>query len=399
MSTSSPFGPLQGVTVADFSQLAQGPFATQILGDMGADIIKIEPPKGDWMRHFALNNLYPGGVSISYLTFNRNKRSVVLDLKNPEGINAAKRLIAKADIVVENFRPGVMDRLGLGYEALKQENPRLIYCASCGLGHTGPYVKRPGQDMLIQAMSGITMLNGKDGQTPSPAPISIADLSTGLHIVYTILAALYSREQTGLGQRIDLNLLNSMLTMVLQELNLYLNCGEQARRAKKSIGNPYAGSPYGIYETMDGFIALGMNPLNLVARLVGAPGYEDISSNNVMEGRDDIHTDLEKCFRRRPTAEWLEILLAEDVWCGPVYSFADVEKDPQVKENEMIAAFDHPQAGRIRVAGIPAKFSGTPAAIRRPPPNLGEHTDEILRQLAGYSDAEIRQLRVVGAVK
>jgi len=396
---TSSNGPLEGLKIADFTQLAQGPFATQILGDMGADVIKIEPPKGDWLRHLSINDTFLGGVSLSFLSYNRNKRSVMIDLKKEKGIALVKKIVSTADVVVENFRPGVMDRLGIGYETLRAANPRLIYCASCGLGHEGPYVTRPGQDMLIQAMSGIMHMNGLDGQSPYPAPVGMADLSTGLHIVYSILAALYSRERTGEGQRIDLNLWNSMLTMVGQEFNNFLNNGVQRPRPKSAIGTPYLGSPYGVYATLDSYIAIGMFPLNQLAALLDAPGYENVTSSNVMENRDQIHDDLEKYLQKKTTSEWLEILLAKDVWCAPVYSFADVEQDPQVAVNEMITEFEHPTAGRFRTVGIPVKFSDTPSQIRRPPPEPGEHTDEILKAFAGCSDAEVQNLRDEGVIK
>jgi crotonobetainyl-CoA:carnitine CoA-transferase CaiB-like acyl-CoA transferase len=213
------------------------------------------------------------------------------------------------------------------------------------------------------------------------------------------LAALYSRERTGEGQRIDLNLWNSMLTMVGQELNTFLNMRAYPKRPKSAIGTPYLGSPYGVYQTLDSHLALGMSPVNKVARLIGAPGYEQVTSSNVMEKRDEIHHDLEVYFKKKTTAEWVEILLEEDIWCAPVFSFEEVEKDPQVAVNEMITEFEHPTAGRFKTVGIPTKFSGTPGAIHRPPPTPGEHTDEILKDFAHYSEEEIQKLRASGVVK
>src|SRR3954453_20507224 len=204
-------GPLTGLVVADFAQLAQGPFAKQILGDMGAEIIKIEPPKGDWMRHWSMANLYRGGESVSFLSFNRNKRSIALDLKHPAGKDVALRLIAHSDVVVENFRPGVMERPGLGWEMLHERFPRLIYCASSGWGQSGPYVTRPGQDLLVQAVAGVGYLNGNAGGPPQGVAVGIAEFTAGLRIVYGVLAPLSSRERTGRGQRVDVNLLNSIL--------------------------------------------------------------------------------------------------------------------------------------------------------------------------------------------
>jgi crotonobetainyl-CoA:carnitine CoA-transferase CaiB-like acyl-CoA transferase len=344
------------------------------------------------MRHFAMGNLYPAGESASFLSFNRNKRSISVDLKRPGGLEVVQRLIAKADVVVENFRPGVMDRLGLGYEALKEINPGLIYCASSGFGQTGPYVTRPGQDLLVQAMTAYPFLSGRKDDPPTPAAIGIADLVASHNIVYGILAALYSREKTGRGQRVDVNLYNSLLVMMIQELTAFLNGAGWQERSETGIPCPYLGAPYGMYKTADGWIAIAMNPVNRLARLIGVEGYEQIDSQNQMEGRDDIRRAFARAFETRTTTGWLEILLAEDIWCAPLYTFADVEKDPQVAENEMIVSYEHSTAGTIRTLGIPVKFSGTPGEIRRPAPLLGEHGREILREVGGYSEADIRDL-------
>jgi crotonobetainyl-CoA:carnitine CoA-transferase CaiB-like acyl-CoA transferase len=391
-------GPLAGLVVADFTQLAQGPFATQMLGDLGAEIIKVEPIKGDWMRHWSMANLYIEGEGASFLSFNRNKRSIAIDLKNPRGKEVALRLIDSADIVIENFRPGVMDRLGLGYETLAARNPRIIYCASSGWGQTGPYVTRPGQDLLVQAVAGVGYLNGNADDPPQGVAVGIADFTAGFHIVYGVLAALYARDQTGRGQRVDVNLLNSILNLHIQELSLYLNGAGLPQRSRSDIPSPYLGAPYGFYETADGYIAIAMNPIDKLARLVGVPGYEDHPESQIMEGRDGVRADFQKGFLKKTTQEWLDILLAEDIWVAPVNDFAAVEADPQVHENEMIVEWEHPKAGTVRGVGIPVKFSDTPGEIRRHAPLLGEHTEEILREFAGYDEDEVRELQESGAV-
>jgi crotonobetainyl-CoA:carnitine CoA-transferase CaiB-like acyl-CoA transferase len=391
-------GPLAGLVVADFAQLAQGPFATQMLGDLGAEIIKIEPIKGDWMRHWSMANLFIEGEGASFLSFNRNKRSIAIDLKNPRGKEVALRLIDRADIVIENFRPGVMDRLGLGYETLAARNPRIIYCASSGWGQTGPYVTRPGQDLLVQAVAGVGYLNGNADDPPQGVAVGIADFTAGFHIVYGVLAALYARDQTGRGQRVDVNLLNSILNLHIQELSLYLNGAGLPQRSRSDIPSPYLGAPYGFYETVDGYIAIAMNPIDKLARLVGITGYEDHPESQIMEGRDEVRADFQRGFLKKTTQEWLDILLAEDIWVAPVNDFAAVEADPQVHENEMIVEWEHPKAGTVRGVGIPVKFSDTPGEIRRHAPLLGEHTEEILREFAGYGEDEVRELQELGAV-
>ena len=234
ISQTNNDGPLKGLVVADFTQLAQGPWATQMLGDMGADIIKIEPRKGDWMRHYSYGNLYPKGESISFVSFNRNKRSIAVDLKDDEGRKIVRNIIAKSDILIENFRPGVMERLGLGYEDIKELNPRLIYCSSSGYGSSGPYLKRPGQDLLAQAISGTAALNGKKGSPPVVTAVGQADLLTSLNIVQTVLAAIYSRERTGKGQKIETNLLNSIIGFHIQEITAYLYKDRKSTRLNSS---------------------------------------------------------------------------------------------------------------------------------------------------------------------
>jgi len=385
-------GPLDGVVVADFSQLMQGPFATQIMGDMGANIIKIEPPKGDWSRSFSLLEFYKNGESVSFMTFNRNKRSIAVDLKKIEGLAVVRRIIEKADVVVENFRPGVMDRLGLGYEQLRQINPRIIYCASSGWGQTGPYVSRPGQDLLVQAMAGMTVLTGNSDDVPSATIAGIADLATSQMIVYGICAALFSRERTGQGQRVDCNLYSSLLSLYSQEVVNYLNGGGLPERSERGYPNPYVGAPYGIYRTKDTYIAIAMNPINKMARLFGVDKYQDVGGQNVFENEEAITKDFAVAIKAKTTQEWLDILLPEDVWCAPVYSFADMENDPQVAENEMIVSFDHPRAGTFRALGFPVKFQGTPGEIRHPAPLLGQHSEEILREICNFDMNEVSSL-------
>lgn len=391
-------GPLEGVIVVDFTQLMQGPFATQILGDLGATVIKVEPPKGDWSRHFSLLDLYKNDVSVSFLTFNRNKQSIAVNLKREDGLDAVKRIIEKADVVVENFRPGVMDRLGLGYDTLKDINPRLIYCASCGFGQTGPYVKRPGQDLLIQAMTGMTVLTGNADDLPSATIAGIADLSTSQLIVWGICAALYSRERTGEGQRVDTNLYNSLINLYIQEISNYLNGGGIPERPKDGYPNPYVGAPYGIFQTRRKYIAIAMNPINQLAELLDMDNHRAVAGNNVFEDEEAIMADLQAALMKKTADEWLEILLAADVWCAPVYDFADMESDPQVAENEMIVGYDHPVAGQVRAVGIPVKFQGTPGEVAGPAPLLGQHTEEVLREIAGYSAEEVNQLLASEAV-
>ena len=390
-------GPLAGIVVVDFSQLAQGPFATQILGDLGAEIVKIEAPNGDWMRGYSLQNAYADGMSVSFISYNRNKRSIVLDLKSTEGLELARRLIDRADIVIENFRPGVMERLGLGYDVLAARNPRLVYCASVGYGQDGPYVGRPGQDLLVQSLAGLASLGGRDQDPPAPAGIGVADLAAGLHIVYGVLAALIARDRTGRGQRVDVNMLNSLLALEHQEIASYLYTGQLSPRANSGLASAYAGAPLGIYPTADGWLALSMQPLGRLAGLLGMDDFAGVDSSNVIDGRDDIKRRLEEATRTRTTSEWLDHLLAHDVWCAPVNDLDRVVEDPQVVHNDILIEVEHRTAGPVRVVGSPVRFSDTPSSVRLGPPELGQHTAEILHEVLDMSDEEIAAAREHGA--
>jgi crotonobetainyl-CoA:carnitine CoA-transferase CaiB-like acyl-CoA transferase len=391
-------GPLAGLTVLDLSQLAQGPFATQMLGDMGADVIKVEPPKGDWMRHFAMANAYLNGHSTSFLSLNRNKRSIAIDLKTDAGKEILLGLVEQSDVLIENFRPGVMERLGIGYDRLAEVNPRLVYCASSGYGQDGPYRERPGQDLLVQALTGLTYLNGTADDPPVPVGIGIADLAAGMHIVIGVLSALHHRHVTGKGQRVDVNLLDSILALQAQELVTYLNTGVQPERSANGVPNPFLGAPYGVYRTADGYIALAMNRVDVVARLVGVDGYEDVTSNNVLEGRDDVRSRLAERFLVKTTKEWLDILLAEDVWCAEVNDYSMVVEDPQIRHNQMITSYEHPEAGEVKVLGNPIRFSAAERTPPRPAPLLGGDTKTVLTERLGYSEERVRQLVEQGVV-
>jgi crotonobetainyl-CoA:carnitine CoA-transferase CaiB-like acyl-CoA transferase len=384
-------GPLDGIVIADFTQLVQGPFAAQILADLGAEVIKIEPPGGDWLRRFALGNAYPGGESVSFLAFNRNKSSVVLNLKRAEHVEAARRIVAKADVVLENFRPGVMERLGLGFEQLRALNPGLVYCASTGYGTDGPYRERPGQDLLIQSIAGLPTLNGRAGDPPVPVAVGVADMTAGLHMVYGTLAALVERARTGVGRRVDVNLLDSLLALQSQELTAHLNTTARPQRNPSMAGTPYTGAPYGVYPTADGYLAIAMNPVNRLMAAVGVDGWTDTDEQNVTDpDRDrDIRRALTGRLAQQSTAEWLETLLAKDIWCAPLHDYDGVVEDPQVRHNGMILELRHPTAGPVRVIGPAIRFG---ESDHRPPPRLGEHTRDVLTRVAGYGPDEAEEL-------
>lgn len=392
-------GPLSNLIVADFSQLVQGPAATQIMGDLGAQVLKIEPTHGDWLRHFALGECFSNGESVSFLAFNRNKRSIAIDLKTPEGHRTALDIVSTADILVENFRPGVMARLGLDYDSLKSSNPRLIYCSGSGYGRSGPHVDRPGQDLLAQATSGWAWLNGRAGEPPAATAVGIADLTAANHLVIGALTALHDRHRTGRGQRVDVSLLRSILHLQAQELAVFLSGGPAPDQARSDSGipNPYSGAPYGIYQTSDGWIAVAMTSVGALARITGVDDLVGIESNNVMAGRDEIRRRFLDAIARRTTSQWMELFSGEDIWAAEVQRYDSVVEDPQVKHSNLIETIGNPAGGELSVVGPPLELSEHPTDIRHRPPRLGEHSREILSEV-GYTSDRIHELFTSGAV-
>jgi crotonobetainyl-CoA:carnitine CoA-transferase CaiB-like acyl-CoA transferase len=391
-------GPLEGIVIADFTQLAQGPFATQIMGDLGADIVKIESPNGDWMRGFALQDHERGGESISYLAFNRNKKSIAINVKGEEGLKLALEICRTADVVIENFRPGVMKRLGLDYESIKKINPDIVYVSSTGYGSSGPYVTRPGQDLLAQAITGLPLTIGRRSDPPTPVPLGIADLTAGFHIVYGTLAALISRDRTGEGQYVEVNLMNSLLTLQVQEYTAFMSTNVMPERSEVGIGSPWAGAPFGIYKTSDGWIALAMNPLKVLGQVLGIPEFASSEKKSEIPRAEDFKLLIDAKTINWKTNELLEKLLEVDIWCAPVQDYATAITDPQILHNEMILEMEHPTAGKLKVLGIPIKFSGTPGRIRKAPPRLSEDAVELAKRFLNASDSEIEELFVKGAI-
>jgi crotonobetainyl-CoA:carnitine CoA-transferase CaiB-like acyl-CoA transferase len=391
---------LSGIRILDFSQMMMGPWATQLLGDLGADVIKVERPEvGEWERSLAAMGKFLHGESPFFLSMNRNKRSLTLDLKHPEARRIVDDLIPKVDVVVENFRPGVMDRLGFGFERLSALNSRLVYCSASGYGSVGPYVKRPGQDLLIQALSGLAANTGRAGDPPTPIGTSICDAMAAMMVSSGILAALQARTHTGKGQKVEVDLLSTALAAQCQEAVVHLNDFPRWERSAAGITQPWIGAPYGIYATSDGHLALAMNSLGVLGELLDLPevaAYEG-NSQGAFTDRDSIKRRLEARLATRTTNQWLELMATRDVWCAPVKDFEAIFSDPQVEAAQIVTTVEHPNIGPLKLIRTPITLSDTPASIRRPSPRVGEHNGEILREL-GYDDSKIEQLEKEGVL-
>ncbi|WP_048645826.1 CaiB/BaiF CoA transferase family protein [Nitratireductor soli] len=385
---------LDGLTVLDFSHLLQGPFATQLLADLGADVIKVERPgSGDLFRSLTFRNKWVGGTeSPNFLAWNRNKRSLALNLKSPEARAIVMKLAKTADVVVQNFRPGVMKRLGYGYEDFRVVNPRIVYCSGSGYGEDGPYVGRPGQDMLIQGLTGIMAATGQADNPPTPVGAGFSDQVGAMNMVYGILSALLWRERSGEGQEVKVNLLAGMLAHQNQEMVMALNFNEDFQRPNSGIGHPGMDAPFGTYPTTDGWITVAMSPY---AQLVGVLGNDALMRYNdpqtLFDKRDEVWRALAAETGKWTTAALIEKLLEADIWCGEVKSHLQAADDPQVRHLDIIKSYTHPSAGEVKVVGPAIGMSATPPSIERPAPLVGEHTREILLK-SGYSEQEIDDL-------
>lgn len=391
-------GALEDVVVLDATQMLAGPLGAMRLGDLGADVIKVEPPAGEFNRTHGFEDLTVGGEMTTFLAVNRNKRSFAVNLKDPDGLAAFLDLARTADVLLQNFRHGTAERLGIGYEDLKEINPGLVYCSISGYGSSGPYRDRPGQDLVLQGYSGSMYSVGAKGDPPTPSALWAADVMTGYQAVIGILAALHARERTGRGQKVEVDMLSVALDCQAQELVTYLNAGRMPTRSEETGAHASIPAPYGTYKTKDGWVSLAMTTLSDLGEALDDDWLRTLTHyNDGHVHRDEVYRHIRDLFRSRTTDEWLPILDRNGVWAGPVYDYADLERDPHVRELGIIT--EQPQEwGDIRTVRVPVQLSEQPTAIRRGAPRLGGETREILRDVLGYDESRIEQLLASGAV-
>jgi crotonobetainyl-CoA:carnitine CoA-transferase CaiB-like acyl-CoA transferase len=401
-------GALAGVRVLDFTERMQGPYGTQMLGDLGAEIIKVERRQaltpdgrpderygahGQYGKTAEDSTFYPAG----FLSANRNKKSITIDLKNEHGKAVVRRLVETCDVVYENFRPAVMTRLGFGFEQCLEINPSIVYASASGYGPDGPYEKRPGQDVLAQAVGGFGAINVSAEGRPTPVGMSITDVLGGMNGGIAVVAALFHRLRTGEGQHVRVNLLDSAIAAQSEQAVHFMNTDVGPPiRGTVMHAHPYIPPPYGFYATKDGYIALSSG--RQVSELSRLLGIDDLSADPRFDSywkrdrnRADMEQIIEAALQTRTTEQWLEIMHAEDIYVAPVKSFSEVFTDPQVQHNGMVVTVDSP-IGPLKLVGPAFKLSRTPARIRTAPPLHGQHTDEVLGS-AGFSAEDIAELR------
>ena len=386
---------LEGIRVLDLTRALAGPFCTLMLGDYGADVIKIEiPGAGDDTRHWGPP--FIGEESAYFLSINRNKRSLTLNFKDPEAIKIFLQLAKDADVVVENFTPGVMSRFGLEYETVKEVNPKIVYCSISGFGQTGPYQNRPAYDQIMQGLSGVMSLTGEPGGEPQKVGIAITDIGAGMWSAFAIMAAVFHRDQRGEGQYIDISMMDAQVAWLTYQAATYFANGEPPKRL--GAAHPTL-VPYQAFMCQDGkYINVAVGSERIWERFwrgINKPEMKDnpdyATNGDRVRNRAKIVPYLQEFFLTRPVNEWVKDLQEFNVPCGPINDLADVFSDPQILHRKMLVEMAHPTLGSIKQSGIPIKFSLTPGGLDRHPPLLGEHNGELLKEL-GYSDADIDRL-------
>jgi crotonobetainyl-CoA:carnitine CoA-transferase CaiB-like acyl-CoA transferase len=375
-----------------------GPFAAMRLGDLGADVIKVEPVTGEWQRHVAAGGATGHRVNVSFLSLNRNKRSLAVNLKDPEGRRLVHALARDADVFLQNYRPGVAARLGVDYETVRDINPRIVYISISGYGETGPYASRPGQDLILQGMSGAMFSAGRRADPPQPSPMYVVDAVTAYVAFEAALAGLLHRERTGEGQLVEVNMLDAILTLQMQEMSVFTVGGLAQQRTSQPHAHCFIRAPYGAFATAEGYLILAFPSLARLGELLAIP--ELTQMDDEVDGharRDEIHRLVARRLLDRPAHEWLALFAEHDIWAGPVYSYQDVMNDPQVRHNGALVTYRHHTEGEVTTPGFAIRFARSPSSVRRGAPLAGEHTREILAEL-GLNSRVVDDLLAAGVV-
>jgi crotonobetainyl-CoA:carnitine CoA-transferase CaiB-like acyl-CoA transferase len=390
---------LKGIRVVSFNHFLLGPVGMQILGDLGADVIAVEPVEGAFQRKWGgVNSKTIDGQTMLFLLGNRNKRSLGIDLKSPDGLEIAQRLTRTADVVCENFRPGVMDKLGLGYDQIAKHNPSVIFAAASGFGADGPYADKPGQDLIIQAMSGLAAITGTTESGPRPVGVSAVDHHGAALLAMGILAALFRRATTGKGCRVDVNLLSAAIDLQIESFTCFLNgTRPDSVTPGRFAGGWYFSAPYGIFPTADGHLAISLTGLDALAEALAAPRIAEFKGSDEYDRREEINGMVADILQRRSNAAWAEILTRHKIWHAPVNDYASVVQDPQVVHNRSFVTVPGATGTPITLVSHPVKYDGKSPQVRLAPQPVGAQTGEILAKL-GYSAAEIAKLEENGVV-
>ena len=385
---------LEGIRVLDLSRVLAGPYCTMMLADYGADIIKIEQPEvGDDSRAFGP---FVGKESAYFMSLNRNKRSITMNFKRKEERDLFKEMVKHADVVVENFRPGTMEKFGLSYDELREIKPDIIYAACSGFGHTGPYRDKPAYDIIVQAMGGIMSITGPENGDPTRVGASVGDVIAGMFTAYGVMMALFHRGRTGEGQKVDVGMLDCQVAVLENAIARYATSGI----APSPLGNRHPSiTPFSSFTAKDGYIIVGAGNARLWERLCDILGRTDLihderfdTNANRTTNVKELMAILNDIFKDKPIGEWLSVLEDAGLPCAPINTIDRIVNDPHIKAREMIVEVEHPVAGKLKMAGVPVKMSLTPGSVDSPAPLLGQHTNEIIKELLGWDDEKIAQV-------